>query len=88
MMENKIFTAINDEGNKVSCDIIFTFDLDETKKSYIIYTDNTKDEEGKLKLYASTYNPNIKNIELKPIESESEWEIIETIIKSINDDLK
>lgn len=88
MIENKTFKAINDEGNEVLYETILTFDLKETKKSYVIYTDNTIDEDGKLRLYASTYDPNIKNIELKPIESENEWEIIETIIKTINEDLK
>ena len=43
-MENKnTFTVINDEGREILCNVLFTFDSDETKKSYIVYTDNTKD---------------------------------------------
>jgi uncharacterized protein YrzB (UPF0473 family) len=38
-----IFTIVNDEGKEIECEILFTFDSDETKKSYIVYTDNTLD---------------------------------------------
>ena len=43
-MDNQnTFKVINDEGQEIVCDILFTFDSDETKKSYIVYTDNSKD---------------------------------------------
>ena len=47
MKEKNSFTVINDEGKEVVCDVLFTFDSDETNKSYIAYTDNTKDENSK-----------------------------------------
>lgn len=87
MIDNNTFTVINDEGKQIIYEVIFTFDSDETAKSYIIYTDNTKNDEGKLKLYASTYNLNKGNLELKSIESDKEWKVINTIISSIQEDL-
>ena len=87
MNEKKTFKALNDDGKEIMYESIFTFDSDKTEKSYIIYTDNTKDKEGKLKLYASTYNPNTENIILKPIETDEEWEMIDKIIKSINENI-
>ena len=51
-----MFTVINDEGKEVQCEVLFTFDSDETGKHYIIYTDNTTDEEGNTKVYASTFD--------------------------------
>ena len=44
MENNNTFKVINDEGKEIVCDILFTFDSEETKKSYIVYTDNSKDE--------------------------------------------
>ena len=61
MKEKNSFTVINDEGKEVVCDVLFTFDSDETKKSYIAYTDNTKDEKGNVQVYASIYNPEEEN---------------------------
>ncbi len=79
------FQVINDEGKEVTCEILFTFDSDETKKSYIAYTDNTLDEVGNVKVYASIYDKNGESKELLPIESEKEWQIIENIFSKLQD---
>lgn len=39
----------NDEGKEVKCEGLFNFDSEETKKSYIVYTDDTLDEDGSTK---------------------------------------
>lgn len=78
-----IFTIINDEGKEVECEVLFTFDSDETKKSYIVYTDNTTDEDGSTKVYASVYDPTGANPALLPIETEKEWLVIENILSSV-----
>ena len=77
------FKVMNDEGKEVECEVLFTFESDETKKNYIVYTDNTTDEEGNTKVYASIYNPNDAETKLLPIETEKEWKIIETILEEI-----
>ena len=83
MEEKMTFKAVNNEGKEVECEVLFTFESDETKKNYIVYTDNTKDSEGNIKVYASIYDPEKPESELQPIESESEWKIIETILEEI-----
>ena len=77
------FKVVNDEGKEVECEVLFTFESEETKKNYIVYTDNTIDEEGNTKVYASIYNPNEAETKLLPIETEKEWKIIETILEEI-----
>lgn len=83
MKEKNIFTVIDDEGKEVQCEVLFTFDSDETGKHYIIYTDNTTDEEGNTKVYASTFDPEDEKTALGAIETEKEWKIIETILDSL-----
>lgn len=85
MKEEKkgVFTIVNDKGEEVECEILFTFDSDETKKSYIVYTDNTLDEEGSTKVYASVYDPTGQNSALMPIETDKEWLVIENILSSV-----
>lgn len=87
-MNNNTFKVINDEGQEITCDILFTFDSEETKKSYIVYTDNSKDVEGNIQVYASIYDPKQDNPRLEPIESEQEWKIIETILNTLQDEIK
>ena len=78
-----VFTIVNDEGKEVECEVLFTFDSDETKKSYIVYTDNTEDESGNTKVYASIYDPTGQDKSLIPIETDKEWKVIETILSSV-----
>jgi uncharacterized protein YrzB (UPF0473 family) len=88
MEEKMTFKVINDEGKEVECEALFTFESDETKKNYIVYTDNSQDEEGNTKVYASIYNPNEDETKLLPIETEKEWKIIETILEELQNESK
>lgn len=77
------FTYIDNNGNKTECRILYTFDLTDTNKNYIVYTDETLDENGKLRTYASTYDPNSDISDLGPIETEKEWKLIEGILSNL-----
>ena len=81
--EKLTFKVIDDNGKEIECEILFTFESDETGKNYIVYTDNTKDENGNTKVYASTFNPNEPDTKLTAIETEKEWKIIETILEEL-----
>lgn len=86
MEEKNTFKVIDNEGKEIVCEVLFTFDSEETNKSYIVYTDNTTDESGNVKVYASIYKPDAESTELLPIETEREWKIIETILESIQEE--
>ena len=77
------FKILGDDGKEIECEVLFTFESDETKKNYIVYTDNTLDEQGNTKVYASIYNPDEENTNLIPIETDKEWKIIETILDEL-----
>ena len=88
MKEKKKFIVRNDKGKEIECEPLFTFESEETKKNYIVYTDNTVDKAGNTKVYASIYNITDKGQELLPIKTEKEWKIIETILESIQEESK
>lgn len=85
-MENKnsVFTAKDEKGNLIEYEVLFTFDSEETKKSYVIYTDHTK-EDGLERVYANYYDKTGKDKELKPIETEEEWNTIEAILSKLEE---
>jgi uncharacterized protein YrzB (UPF0473 family) len=87
-MEDKSFTLINEDGVETKYDVLFTFDSEDTKKSYIAYTDNTYDEEGNISVYASTYDPNSKEMVLGEITTDKEWKVIETILNTIQKEVR
>ena len=88
MDEKNSFKVINDNGEEIMCDILFTFDSEETGKSYIVYTDNSKDEKGNIQVFASIYDPNEEDQRLEPITTESEWKVIETILNTLQEEIK
>ena len=85
-MEKNKFTVLDENGNETVCDVLFTFDSDETGKSYLVYTDNSKDSEGNIQVFASVFDPTKEETKLEPIESEKEWKIIETILEELQNE--
>lgn len=86
--EKMSFKVIDEKGNEIECEVLFTFESDETGKNYIVYTDNTTDDLGNTKVYASIYNPDEENLKLTAIETEKEWKIIETILDELQKEVK
>ena len=87
-MKKNSFTMIDENGNEVEYDVLFTFESDETKKNYIAYTDNSKDESGNVQVYASTYDPEDPEGKLEAITTEKEWKVIETILETLQEEVK
>ena len=69
---NKKISAILKNGEKKEYGVILTFKNDKNNKNYIVYTDNKIDNENKLKIYASIYNP-LTNEFVGIVESKEEW---------------
>ena len=82
------FKAINDQGVEVQYEVLFTFESEETGKNYIVYTDDTTDDAGNVKVYASTYTAEGEKYNLSAIETEKEWKVIETILNELQANLK
>ena len=82
------FKVMDDNGKEIECEVLFTFESEETKKNYIVYTDNTTDDDGNTKVYASVYNPNEAETKLMPIETDKEWKVIETILNTLQEEMK
>ena len=87
-MKKNTFTLLDENGQEVVYDVLFTFESDQTNKNYIVYTDNSKDEEGNIEVYESIYYPDDENGRLEAIETESEWKLIETILSTLQEEIK
>ena len=87
-MKKNTFSMLDENGNEIVYDVLFTFESEETHKNYIVYTDNTKDAEGNVEVYASIYDPNDPNSKLEAIETEKEWKVIETILETLQEEVR
>lgn len=87
-MKKNTFTMIDKDGNEVVYDVLFTYESEETHKNYIVYTDQSKDDAGNIQVYASTYDPEDPNSPLGPVETEKEWKVIETILETLQEEVR
>lgn len=87
-LQEESFYAVGPDGNEQKYDVLFTCESNDGTKHYIVYTDHTKDEQGNVRVYASTYTPGVENMELKPLETEKEWKIIEIMLEEIKAELE
>lgn len=78
---------IDENNEEKEYDILLTFDLEETNKNYMAYTDNSKDENGNIKIFVSSFDPSLDEYKLNPLDDEEYnmcKEIIETLYESYN----
>lgn len=82
MKEKKMLKLIDKNGKETEYEILSAFQLAKTGKNYVIYTDNTNDEQGKLNIFASIYYPD-DDSRLDSIETKEEWDAIESVLSSL-----
>ena len=87
-MKKNTFSMLDENGREVVYDVLFTFESEEIGKNYIVYTDNQKDETGNIEVYASIYYPNDPQSKLEAIETEKEWKVIETILETLQEEVR
>lgn len=85
MKEHKKMKIIDNSGKVMEYVIILAFLWTKTNKNYIIYTDNTIDENNDLNIYASIYDPN-DSTKLDEIKTDEEWSEIEKRIQILLND--
>ncbi|MCC3356618.1 DUF1292 domain-containing protein [Bacillus sp. REN16] len=86
----KQITVIDEQGNEILCEVLFTFESEEFGKSYVLYyplSDENEDEED-IEIHASSYSPSEdgEDGELQPIETEEEWDLVEEMLNTFLDE--
>ncbi len=87
-MKKNSFSMLDANGVETVYDVLFTFESEETNKNYIVYTDNSKDENGNIEVYASIYDPEDPHSKLEAIETDKEWKVIETILETLQEEVR
>ncbi|MGG1291284.1 DUF1292 domain-containing protein [Bacillus smithii] len=79
-------TVVDEEGNEILCEVLFTFDSEQFNKSYVLYypAETTDDEE--IEIFAASFHPSEGNSgDLEPVETEEEWDLIEEMLNTFLD---
>ena len=82
-VSNDVFVLESEDGKEMEYQKLFAFESSETNKNYIVYTDNTHDESGALRVYANVFEKNGKV--LGALETEEEWNTVESIYAKLQE---
>ena len=82
-MKKNTFSMLDENGNEVVYDVLFTFESDETKKNYIVYTDNIYNSNNELQIYINEYNKDSVEDTVNNITDTDEYNKIKSEIDSI-----
>ena len=85
MFKDNKFTVMAG-GKEVVCDVLFTFQSQETGKHYMAFTDHSKDRNGNSSVFYATYDPDAADISLAPIQSEQEWRMVRDLMNGLQED--
>ena len=83
MNELKKISTILSNGTKVEYNVILTFKSNITNKNYCIYTDDTLDQNNKLRVYTAVYDPTLPNPYLGEPTTKEEWNEITGVINNV-----
>lgn len=82
-MENDKITFEHD-GKVVEGEVLFTFDSEDTMKSYVGYTDHSIASNGRKNIFVSSYDPFSPKAELQNITDERELAMINDVLEKID----
>lgn len=75
---------IKKNNQEVECDILFTFDSEDTDKAYIGYTDHSIAPNGRKNIYVAAFDPVIGIDSLEEITSEEELSMVNDVLMEID----
>ena len=78
---------IEKNGKTIDCDVLFTFDSEDTMKSYVGYTDHSFGSNGRKNIFVSAYNPLKAKIELEDITDERELKMVSEVLNQIDKEI-
>lgn len=85
-LENEEKVVILKDGKEIECDVLFTFDCEELSKTYIGYTDNSIDKNGRKRIYVSSYNLISGAGKLEDITDPKELDMVQEVLAQIDEE--
>ncbi len=86
--EKRVMSIMTEDGNTEEVEVVIAFEFKDTKKEYIVYTKNEKDENGNITVYVSNIDRTEETPKLLGVDSESEWNRIKDVLRELSKEEK
>ncbi len=77
------FKKRDKKGRIVMCEALFTFQYEVNGKHYIVYTDNSRDKKGRIRISASSFEPDKPIIALPGLKTQEEQRMIKKLLDKL-----
>lgn len=84
--EKDMMKVTLDDGTTDEVEILLSFEFNDNKKEYIIYTKNETDENGNVTIYVSSVSRSVNGTVLGGIDDENEWTRIKEVLRELSKD--
>ncbi len=82
--ERRIMSIVSEDGSVEEVEVILAFEFKDTKKEYVIYTKNEKDENDNVTVYVSHVDRSSGEPKLMGIEDEEEWNRVKDVLRELS----
>ena len=82
--ERRIMSIVSEDGSVEEVEVILAFEFKDTKKEYVIYTKNEKDENENITVYVSNVDRSSGEPKLMGIEDEEEWNRVKDVLRELS----
>jgi uncharacterized protein YrzB (UPF0473 family) len=83
-VEKKMMSIVADDGTYEEVEVIVAFEFKDTKKEYVIYTKNEKDENDNVTVYVSNVDRSSGEPKLLGVEDEEEWSRVKDVLRELS----
>ena len=83
-MEKKMMSIVTEDGTVEEEEVILAFEFKYTKKEYVIYTKNEKDENDNVTVYVSHVDRTSGEPKLMGIDDDEEWNRVKDVLRELS----
>ena len=79
-----MMSIVAEDGTLEEVEVILAFEFKDTKKEYVIYTKNEKDDNDNITVYVSHVDRSSGEPKLLGVEDEEEWSRIKDVLRELS----
>ena len=83
-LEKNMMSIVADDGSTEEVEVILAFEFKDTKKEYVVYTKNEKDENDNITVYVSYVDYSTGEARLQGIDDEEEWNKVKDVLRELS----
>ncbi len=83
-IEKKMMSIVAEDGSVEEVEVILAFEFKDTKKEYVIYTKNEKDENDNITVYVSNVDRSSGDPKLMGVDDEEEWNRVKDVLRELS----